>query len=279
VILGLLLLPAIASAATVSERSCGAGPDPVFTARCHPGQTAAQQYFINFQAAPGEKNTVLVFPALRAANGVLGPVQITDQTAALHAGSDCVQSSYDAHTVFCPYLPRIVAHLGDGNDSLAPGAGSTGGFYGSAQPAETVYTGTGVNTVWGSEKADLQVGQGTDDTLIGWGGNDRLIIGSGQAYGADGNDQLIVAKRASSNGCQGETTSLFGGPGNDTFSSQTSSGCSSWFGGLGNDLFLIRPPYGNTSVQCGPGVDVEQQLIKQPIPGISGYRAGARDYC
>ncbi|MGI2904671.1 calcium-binding protein [Tolypothrix sp. VBCCA 56010] len=74
-------------------------------------------------------------------------------------------------------------------------------------------------SILGSRNSDTIVGTAGDDTIFGFAGNDKLTGGAGSdlLIGDEGNDILDGTDPKSANPGRGETDSLLGGLGADTF--------------------------------------------------------------
>jgi Ca2+-binding RTX toxin-like protein len=145
---------------------------------------------VSYDAAPGEINTVSV-----SAPGLDGSYVVSDSTAPLTAGENCIQ--VDPATVRCSVVGGnpltfvgVWVRLGDGDDSLTAGAHATA--FGDA----------GDDTLIGGPGRDAFVGGSGEDTLRGGDGDDSLDGDGGpaDAYddvldGGGGTDQVTYRDR------------------------------------------------------------------------------------
>ncbi|MCK9249725.1 MAG: hypothetical protein M0P31_12230 [Solirubrobacteraceae bacterium] len=162
-------------------------------------------------------------------NGDTTKILVSDGDGAT-PGVGCVAGDGFTGDVECPRPTKIVAHLGDGDDSI--------GVYEDADHDFTVpieaYGGNGDDVLDGASGPDELHGGDGDDQLTGRGGDDRL-------YGENGDDTLNGDFGTSS---PGGDDLLDGGAGDDEFeqyvgfgSPASLAGDDTYIGGPGNDSF------------------------------------------
>jgi Ca2+-binding RTX toxin-like protein len=201
-----------------------------------PGDT--QQQTLNYQAAPGEANDVVI----TTRGGEFGGWLVSDILAPLTAGAGC--TSLDAHTASCPpggteLNLYVQVDLGDSNDWASVVEACTPINYDFNYPCHppTVDGGSGDDTVFGSDAVP--------SILHGGPGDDTLHAGTAGATldGGAGADRLIgsAAKDV-----------LIGGAGNDTING--GRGRDNMSGGAGSDTFYAKDGY-RDHINGGAGTD------------------------
>ena len=143
-------------------------------------------------------------------------------------GNEAVEVSAFGVTETVHGVTKIVAHAGDGDDSLV----AIGAF---DVPVE-FYGEQGNDQLVGGSAADVLRGGGDDDLIQGGAGDDEIFGGSGinTLEGGDGNDHLTGGDR---------DDFIDGGDGDDTIQA-----------GAGQDLILCGP--GMDNVTAGDGNDI-----------------------
>ncbi|MBX9254029.1 phytase [Desmonostoc muscorum CCALA 125] len=154
--------------------------------------------------------------------------------------------------------------------------GSTNSDDVTLEPGQTFFTGDGADFVEGTEGNTIETGNGDDTVLVGSDssvsggeGDDQIFIGQNgaakntNADGGDGDDVITVVEADGSNnlfGAAGDDTLtviegsrqfLFGGDGNDSLTSNSSS--NRLYGGSGDDILFSNL---NDSLFGGDGDDV-----------------------
>lgn len=147
-----------------------------------------------------------------------------------------------------------LAGYSDTTVDLFSGTYSTGSVAGRVINIESVLTGSGMDTVYGSN-ADNQINAGGgDDTVYGRNGNDSITLGAGDdvGYGNDGNDAIIGGDGSDSLFGQADNDVLYGGNGDDYLDGGL--GKDQLYGGDGDDI--LQASWGNDIVDGGAGNDV-----------------------
>jgi Ca2+-binding RTX toxin-like protein len=168
------------------------------------------------------------------------------------------------------YSPRnircIAVFGGDGNDLVHTDDATTLPF------RSLISGGSGNDSLYGNDGANIILGDDGDDLLRGWGGNDILMGGAG-------NDTIGQAVLSPAGGEAGNDT-MIGGDGNDTI-----------FGGDGSDLILggngddeLDGGYGRDAIIGGPGKDtfgedfrseeLDRHADETIAYGIGGFGSG-----
>jgi Ca2+-binding RTX toxin-like protein len=259
-----LFAPAGAQAATVTAVTATV-----------PGGT--QQETLNYRAAPGEANDVVI----TTRGGEFGGWLVSDILAPLTAGAGC--TSLDAHTASCPPSQTelnlyVKVDLGDSNDwasvveactpinydfnypchaPIVNGGSGDDLLFGSDAVPAILHGGPGVDrlfagragaTLDGGPGSDWLIGSAANDVLIGGPGDDRHVWGYGgddTLSGGDGADRLDGGKGNDSiSGGRGRDD-LFGRAGRDTFFAKDGTP-DSVDGGSGNDRATIDPSLDTT---------------------------------
>ena len=201
---------------------------------------------LSYDAVPGETNSVQI-----TLTG--GTFTVTDTTATLTPGLDCMAQGMDMHTVTCTDLEvaEIDVQLGDGNDTLTVNAATVSRVYGG-MGADRITGGPGSDFLDGEGDPPGTPGVAGSDFIDGGAGNDQITDSTTNTAEADtllggvGNDTLSA---------YGGNDSLDGGSGNDSLAG--GSGKDAYSGGEGADRFSARDGVAET-LACGGGVDVGQ---------------------
>jgi Ca2+-binding RTX toxin-like protein len=194
-------------------------PSPALAGTAHIHTTTISDRFgtyteseIDYDAAPGEQNTVTVASSA-AADGPV--VTFTDPTAPVVAGDSCMSAGI--HEAVCTpgagagHITAVGVQAGDGNDSVDFSATA------AQLPLERAVGGEGADTL-SAEDAGPHLFDGGPgaDTLTGGSGADTLLGGAGSdaLHGGASDDVL----NGDGSGADPAADSIDGGPGSDRVS-------------------------------------------------------------
>jgi Ca2+-binding RTX toxin-like protein len=139
-----------------------------------------------------------------------------------------------------------------------------------------------IENLGGTEFADVIIGDATENTLSGLGGNDVIAGGMGRdvIYGGDGDDVLRGDRNAVTGGiASGDADIIYGGNGNDQLGGK--AGDDQLFGDAGDDELwgddgddLLRGGLGNDELRGGKGRDTYVLAIGEGTDIFHEFRLG-----
>jgi len=161
-------------------------------------------------------------------------------------------------------------YQGNGGDDSIVGTGGSTSYINASNSvndylagADTIYGGTGNDTIVGSGYDYINASQSQNDSITGSAGNDTIIGGNGNdtIIGNGGSDILVVgngnnkiyadSKESLGQAIQTAATAIASGDPGSLLA--VGNGNSTVVGGMGNDQFLVGD--GNNAVVMGPGND------------------------
>lgn len=252
----LVLTAAVAGAAVL------AAPGGAHAAQA-PGTAYVVSGVLYFAAGAGVSN----YPQVGAGSG--GTIYLDDvapiQLDTARAGG-CVEVSTD---IRCTGVTRVVAYLGDRNDSFSSYHNMTSVVYGQEGNdtlfgwfgADYLYGGLGNDELYGLPGHDVMYGEQGNDTVEGDDGSDQIV-------GGDGDDTLRGQAGADRISGGAGRDMLYGGSGGDILNGGGGAGIGSDTGyvyGEEDDDHIVFD-HSSTQFYGGPGVDtIDYSLTNSPM--------------